>query len=119
MVAHDHKQGFLEVGFFARFFEELPQRPVGITHRRQMLVERTAIGYRLNRQWRRQGVWRVVGQGLQQRIERLFAFTLFQFFQATVEHVLVGHAPGRIREHRVDEIITTHKGGHALVTEET
>eukprot|EP01031_Cornospumella_fuschlensis_P018403 gene18403-22527_t len=57
--------------------------------------------------------------GLQQGVERLAAFTRFQFFQATVEHVLVGHAPGRVGEHRVDKVVAADEVGHALVAEET
>ena len=118
VVTDDHKQGFLEVRLFAGLFKELAQGPVGVTHGRQMLVEAATVGDLLNRQWGRQCVRRVVGQGLQQCVERLAAFARLQFFQATVEHVLVGHAPCRVGEHRVDEVIAADEVGHALVAEE-
>ncbi|MNK83434.1 hypothetical protein D3C87_1032470 [compost metagenome] len=59
----------------------------------------------------------MVRQGLQQRVERLAVFPRLQLLQTTVEHVLVGHAPGRIGEHRVDEVVTANEVGHALVAE--
>nr|GFC77246.1 hypothetical protein [Tanacetum cinerariifolium] len=58
--------------------------------------------------------------GLQQGIERTaLGFAGFQLLRATVEHVLVGHAPRRIGEHRVNEIVAADEVGHALVAEET
>ncbi|MCY1430791.1 hypothetical protein D9M71_467460 [compost metagenome] len=59
----------------------------------------------------------MVGQCLQQGIERLAALALRQFLGATVEHVLVGNAPGRVGEYRVDEVVATYEVGHALVAE--
>ncbi|MCY1417208.1 hypothetical protein D9M71_327360 [compost metagenome] len=119
VVTDDDKQGFLEVRLLAGLFKELAQCPVRVTHGGQVFVQVATIGHALDRQWRRQGVRRVVGQGLQQGIERLAVFPRLELDQATVEHVLVGHAPGRIREHRVHKIVTTDEVGHALVAEET
>ncbi|MCY1407086.1 hypothetical protein D9M71_223710 [compost metagenome] len=118
MVANDDEQGFLEVRLFTRLLEELAQRPVRITHGGQVLVQAALAGYRLYRQVLGQRVRGVVGQGLQQRVDRFLAVVLGQLFGATVEHVLVGHAPGRVGEHRVDEVVTANEGGHALVAEE-
>ncbi len=83
-----------------------------------MLIQRAVPGHALDRQRVRQRIRRVVGQGLQQRIERLAVLTGFELLSATVEHVLIGNAPGRIGEHRIDEVLATNKVGHALVAEE-
>jgi len=40
VVTDHHEQGLLEPGLVTHLVEELPQRPVRITHRRQMLVQR-------------------------------------------------------------------------------
>ena len=119
MVTDDDKQGFLEVRLLTGLFKELAQRPVGVAHGRQMLIQRAAIRHRLNRQGGRQRIRRVVGQGLQQCVERRLALTLFQLFKTPVEHVLIGHTPCRIREHRINEIVAPYEGSHALVAEET
>ena len=118
VVADDDEQGFVEVLLFARLLEELAERPIGVAHGGQVFVEAATVSDALDRQWRRQGVRRVVGQGLQQRVERLAVFPRLQFLQATIEHVLVGHAPGRIGEHRIDEVVAANEVGHALVAEE-
>ncbi|RMS06715.1 hypothetical protein ALP75_203549 [Pseudomonas syringae pv. actinidiae] len=119
MIAQHHKQGVFEVRLFFGLLEELAQRPVGVTHGGQMLIQRTVPGHTFNRQRVRQCVRCVVGQGLQQRIERLAVLPGFEFLCATVEHVLVGNTPGRVREHRINEVFATDKVGHALVAEET
>ena len=118
VVAHDHEQGVLVVRRFTRLLEELTQRPVGIAHGSQVLVQTALPRDLLDRQVFRQGVGRVVGQGLQQGVDRLLAVVLGQLLLPTVEHVLVGDAPGRVGEHRVDEVVAADEGGHALVAEE-
>ncbi|MNM74378.1 hypothetical protein D3C81_861380 [compost metagenome] len=118
VVADDDEQGFLEVRLLAGLLEELTQGPVRITHGGQVLVQAALAGYRLYRQVLGQRVRGVVGQGLQQRVDRLLAVVLGQLFGATVEHVLVGHAPGRVGEHRIDEVVAADERGHALVAEE-
>ena len=118
VVANDHEQGVLEVRLFARLLEELAQRPVRITHGGQVLVQAALAGHLLDGQVFGQRIRGMVGQGLQQRIDRLLAIVLGQLLVAAVEHVLVGHAPGGVREHRVDEVVAANEGGHALVAEE-
>ena len=118
MVADDHEQGVLVVRRLFRFLEELPQRPVRVAHGGQVLVVGTTVGYRRHRQLLRQRIGSVVGKALQQRVERLARVLLGQLHGGAVEHILVGHPPGRIDEHRVDEVLATDEVAHALVAEE-
>ncbi|MNJ53680.1 hypothetical protein D3C77_490840 [compost metagenome] len=119
VVADDDEQGLFEVRLLARLLEELAQGPVGVAHGGQVLVQAALACDLLDRQILRQRIRRMVGQGLQQRVDRLLAIVPGQLFVTAVEHVLVGHAPGRVGEHRIDEVVTADEGGHALVAEET
>ena len=71
MVADDDEQGVLEVRLLARLLEELAKCPVGIAHGREVFVQAALACDLLDRQVLGQRIRGVVGERLQQRVDRL------------------------------------------------
>ncbi len=119
VVAHQHEQGVLVPGLFACLLEEVPQRPVGVALRGEVLVQVAETGHGFHRQRIGQGIGSVVRKGLQHGEERPVMIQSADLLQCLVEHVLVRGTPGGIHEHRVLDLIAPDEVAHALVAEET
>ena len=119
VIADHDKQCLVVIRQLFCPLEELTQRPVGIAHGCQVLIEVIKSRHRCNRQLLRQRVGRVVGQGLQQRVERPVTIVLLQFARRPREHILIRYPPGGIGKDRVDEILPADVVPQALVAKKT